>query len=65
MAAPAESTRPRLGIVTWLALLWVALVVVGTVLAPILPIADPQELGIRIATQADVAATGPGLTDVD
>ncbi|MEM9465219.1 MAG: dipeptide/oligopeptide/nickel ABC transporter permease/ATP-binding protein [Actinomycetota bacterium] len=47
MAPPADAPRPKLGLVTWLALLWIALVVLGTLLAPILPIADPQELGIR------------------
>ena len=58
MAAPAESTRPKLGVVTWLALLWMALVILGTLLAPILPIADPQELGIR--TRERERFEGPG-----
>ena len=58
MARPDRSL-PKLGVVTWLAVLWLVVVIAATLLAPILPIADPSELGIR--TRARGRFEGPGV----
>jgi peptide/nickel transport system permease protein len=42
VAASTASRTKRLGVAGWLAIVWLALVVAGAVLAPVLPIDDPD-----------------------
>lgn len=58
MAAQPERKRPSLGVIFWLSAVWLALVVFGAVLAPILPITDPNELGIRTGERTRYEAPG-------
>jgi peptide/nickel transport system permease protein len=49
-------TKKRLGIASWIAIGWLVLVVGGAILAPILPLPDPNEINAGLARQAPSAA---------
>jgi peptide/nickel transport system permease protein len=59
-----RSTRSRhgLGVTAWLSIAWLVVVVCGAVLAPLLPIDDPQELITGIARRGPFSkiGTAPG-----
>ena len=61
-AGPEASRRRGLGVAAWLSLAWLVFVVLGAILAPYLPIDDPQELITGIARRGPFSkiGTAPG-----
>jgi peptide/nickel transport system permease protein len=53
MPSEAMPKRKRLGLGAWLSIIWLAVVALSAVLAPILPIADPNEIN------TDIVRKGP------
>ncbi|MCZ7629582.1 MAG: hypothetical protein M5U19_11240 [Microthrixaceae bacterium] len=49
--APARSPRKRLGVMAWVAIVWLSAMMLLAVLAPVLPIPDPTETFPEIARQ--------------
>jgi len=46
-----QLSLPRLGFTFWIAISWMVLVIVAAIVAPLLPIADPEEIGVGPRTQ--------------
>lgn len=50
-AGPETEPRRRMGVIAWFAIVWLVLVVAAAVLAPVLPLADPDESIPSLARQ--------------